>query len=534
MKKRHVVFEEDLAQKLKKGVDTLANAVKTTMGPKGKLVLIQREHNHPTITKDGVTVARSIELSDELENMAVKVLKEAASRTSDDAGDGTTTSTVLAQAIFNEGLRMKSAGYQVDLLKSGIEKAVKIVIKDLSKNCKKVEDDSELKQVALISANGEEEITNLIVDAIKATGVDGSVIVEEARGFDSSLTIVDGYRLERGFLSPYFVSNKEKMNCEFNNPLILMADRSLNSIRDLMPILEMSLESSKPIVIIANDIDGEAMQGLVLNKTKGSLRVCAIKSPGFGASRHDLMLDLHAVVGGTIVDSTSDFSKFTMDDFGTAKKIIVGRSSTMIIANSKDNDQIHNRIVSIKERQQEPSVEFNERELLTYRLQQLSGGIAILRVGAATESELIERYDRVDDALHATRAALEEGILPGGGIALVRSQKVLLEHIKKEENDDIKSGMMIVARSIVEPFKQIIRNGKNSPDSLLKEVQNKKSNIGYDARTEKFGNMFKIGILDPYKVVRCALENAASAAIMLLSVGCCLIDVENETSLQDN
>ena len=359
MKKRHVVFEEDLAQKLKKGVDTLANAVKTTMGPKGKLVLIQREHNHPTITKDGVTVARSIELSDELENMAVKVLKEAASRTSDDAGDGTTTSTVLAQAIFNEGLRMKSAGYQVDLLKSGIEKAVKIVIKDLSKNCKKVEDDSELKQVALISANGEEEITNLIVDAIKATGVDGSVIVEEARGFDSSLTIVDGYRLERGFLSPYFVSNKEKMNCEFNNPLILMADRSLNSIRDLMPILEMSLESSKPIVIIANDIDGEAMQGLVLNKTKGSLRVCAIKSPGFGASRHDLMLDLHAVVGGTIVDSTSDFSKFTMDDFGTAKKIIVGRSSTMIIANSKDNDQIHNRIVSIKERQQEPSVEFN-------------------------------------------------------------------------------------------------------------------------------------------------------------------------------
>ena len=534
MIKRHVVFEEDLSQKLKRGVDTLANAVKTTMGPKGKLVLIQRDYSHPTITKDGVTVARAIELTDELENMAVKVLKEAASRTADDAGDGTTTATVLAQAIFNEGLKMKSAGYQIDLLKSGIDKAVSTVIEDLSKNCKKVDSDDELKQVALISANGEEEITNLIVEAIKASGIDGSVIVEEARGFDSSLTIVDGYRIERGYLSPYFVTNKEKMTCEFNNPLILMADKSLNSIRDLMPVLEMSLEASKPIVIISNDIDGEAMQGLVLNKTKGSLRVCAIKSPGFGASRHDLLLDLQAVVGGTIIDSSSDFSKFSIEDFGTAKKIIVGRTSSMIIANSKDNAQINKRVASIKERQLEPSVELNERDLLSYRLQQLSGGIAILRVGAATESELIERYDRVDDALHATRAALEEGILPGGGIALVRAQKELLMQIKKEDNDDIKSGMMIVSRAIVEPFKQIIRNGKNSPDSLLKEVQNKKNNIGYDARTEKFGNMFKIGILDPYKVVRCALENAASASSMLLSVGCCLIDVENETVLEDN
>ena len=534
MKKRHVIFEEDLAQKLKRGVDILANSVKTTMGPKGKLVLIQRDHNHPTITKDGVTVARSIELVDELENMAVKVLKEAASRTADDAGDGTTTATVLAQSIFNEGLKMKSAGYQIDLLKTGIEKAVNIVIEDLNNNCKKVDNDEELKQVALISANGEEEITDLIVEAIKASGVDGSVIVEEARGFDSSLTIVDGYRIERGYLSPYFVTNKEKMTCEFNDPLILMADRSLNSIRDLMPILEMSLESAKPIIIMANEIDGEAMQGLVLNKTKGSLRVCAIKSPGFGASRHDLMLDLQAVVGGTIIDSTSDLSKFDMDDFGRAKKIIVGRTSSMIIADSKDNKAIHKRINAIKERQLEPSVELNERDLLTYRLQQLSGGIAILRVGAATESELIERYDRVDDALHATRAALEEGILPGGGIALVRAQKSLLAKVKKEENDDVRSGMMIVSRSIVEPFKQIIRNGKNSPESLLKEVQNKKSNIGYDARTEKFGNMFKIGILDPYKVVRCALENASSAATMLLSVGCCLIDVENETKLEDS
>ena len=534
MQKRKVIFESDLFGELKKGVDKLSNAVKTTMGPKGKLVLIQRGQGHPTVTKDGVTVAKSINLENELQNMAVRVLKEAASRTADEAGDGTTTSTGLAQSIFNEGLKMKSAGYQVDLLKKGISNAVDIVQEDLLKQSKKISDDDELLQVATISANGEKELSNLIVDAIKASGVNGSVIVEEAKGFNSSLITVDGYRVERGYLSPYFVTNKEKMTCEFNNPLIFLADRSLSSIRDLMHILEMSLESSRPIIVVANDIDGEVLQGLVLNKTKGSLRVCGMKSPGFGASRHDLMIDLQAVVGGTIVDSTFDLSKFTMEDFGSSKKAIISRSSTMFVANSKENEQINKRINSVKERLNEPSAEDAERELLGYRLQQLSGGIAILRVGAATESELVERYDRVDDALHATRAALEEGILPGGGIALVRAQQRLIKEIKKEANDDVRSGMSIVAKAIVEPFKQIIRNGNNSPESLLKEVLQKKSSTGYDARLEKFGNMFTIGILDPHKVVRCALDNAASAASMLLSVGCCLVDVENETILEDN
>ena len=534
MKKRHVVFEDDLFGELKKGVDILSDAVKTTMGPKGKLVLIQRDQNHPTVTKDGVTVAKSINLEDELQNMAVRVLKEAASRTADEAGDGTTTSTVLAQSIFNEGLRMKSAGYQVDLLKKGISQAVNVVQKELDKQSKKITDDQELIQVATISANGEEEISNLIVDAIKAAGVNGSVIVEEAKGFNSSLTTVDGYRIERGYLSPYFVTNKEKMTCEFNKPLILIADRSFTAIRELMKILEMSLEMSRPVVIFANDIDGDAMQGLVLNKTKGSLRVCGLKSPGFGASRHDLMLDLQAVVGGEIIDGTFDLSKFDVEHFGSAKKIIISRSSTMIIAENKENDDIRKRVDSIESRLLEPAIEEPERELLGYRLQQLSGGISILRIGAATESELVERYDRVDDALHATRAALEEGILPGGGIALVRTQNQLLKEAKKVSDDDVRSGMMIVSKAIVEPFKQIIRNGNNSPDALLKEVIKKKSNIGYDARLEKFGNMFEIGILDPHKVVRCALENAASAASMLLSVGCCLIDVENESFLEDN
>lgn len=534
MIKRKVYFEDELAQNLRKGVDILANAVKTTMGPKGKLVLIQRGHDHPIITKDGVTVAKAIELEDELQNMAVKVLKEAASRTADEAGDGTTTSTVLAQSIYNEALKMKSAGYQTDLLKSGIMKAVDHVKKDLSRQKKDIKGESELRQVALISANGEEDISNLIVDAISASGVDGSVIVEEAKGFKSSLTTVDGYRLERGFLSPYFVTNKDKMVCEFNNPLILLADRSFSSIRELMGILELSLEASRPIVIVSNDLDGDAMQGLVLNKTKGSLQVCAIKSPGFGASRHDLLLDLQAIVGGTIFDSSSNMSTFKMEDFGNAKKILINRSSTLVISDSKNNEQINSRIASIKDRQKSPNIESAERELLQYRLQQLSGGIAILRVGAATESELIERYDRVDDSLHATRAALEEGVLPGGGIALVRSQKSLLSLAKKEKDEDTRIGMMIVSRAIVEPFKQIIKNGNRPADALLKDVMGKKEVVGYDARKETFGDMFEIGILDPYKVVRCALENAASAAVMLMSVGCCLIDEEKESTESDN
>lgn len=534
MQKKQVIFEDNLTSELKKGVDKLSNAVKTTMGPKGKLVLIQRGDHHPIVTKDGVTVARSVNLKDDLQNMAVKVLKEAASRTADEAGDGTTTSTVIAQSIFNEGLKMKSAGYQVDLLKKGIACAVDIVQKDLERQSKKISDDEELRQVALISANGESDISSLIVDAIKSSGIDGSVIVEEAKGFSSSLTTVDGYRVERGYLSPYFVTNKEKMTCEFNNPLLLLADRSLSSIRDLMKILEMSLDAARPIIIIANDIDGEALQGLVLNKTKGSLQVCGIKSPGFGASRHDLMIDLQAVVGGTIIDSTFDLNKFTLEDFGSAKKAIISRSSTMLISKSKTNESIQKRIESVKDRLKEPALEEPERELLGYRLQQLAGGISILRIGAATESELVERFDRVDDALHATRAALEEGILPGGGIALVRAQQKLVKSARKESDDDIRSGMLIVAKSLLEPFKQIIRNGNNSPEALLKEVMQKKSTIGYDARLEKFGNMFDIGILDPHKVVRCALDNAASAASMLLSIGCCLIDIENEPALGDN
>lgn len=525
MQKRDVLFGENFERKIKKGVNTLADAVKTTMGPKGKLVLIQKQ-GHPTITKDGVTVANAINLIDEVENLGATVIREAAARTADEAGDGTTTATVLAQSIYTEGLKMKSAGFQTDLLNLGIKKATDEVIKTLRKKKKDITSDEELKQVAMISANGEEEIADLIVEAIKASGVDGSIIVEEAKGFKSDLTIVEGFRLERGYLSPYFVTDNDKMLADYNQCLVLLANKSFDNIRELMKPLEMALEMSKPLLLIANDFDNEVIQSLVLNKVKANLKVCALKSPGFGASRHEMLHDLQSVLGGTVLDSSFDMSEFTDEDFGKVKRAIIHKSNTMLVS-SKDKlskEKMEKRIFAIKEKLTDPSIEKPERDLLSYRLQQLSGGISILRVGAATESELIERYDRVDDALHATKAAMQEGILPGGGVALARCSTVLDKLITKEKDASVVSGINIVKKSLTEPFKQIIRNGSRSPESILSEVMSSKSNIGYNSRTDTIGDMFKQGVLDPHKVVRCALQNATSAASMLLNVGCCMVD----------
>ena len=525
--KKKVYFQEDVEKKIKKGIDTLANAVKTTMGPKGKLVLIEKENSHPIVTKDGVTVANSINLEDSVENLGVKVIKEAASRTAEEAGDGTTTSTVLAQAIYSEGLKMRSAGYQTDLLKKGIENAL-ITVKDHLTSIKKdINSKEELKQVALISANGEEEVADLIVDAIEASGVDGAVIVEQAKGYKSDLTIVDGYNVNRGYLSPYFVTDKNKMTCEFEKPLILIADRTFKTIHELMKPLEIALEAGKPILLIANEIDSEALQGIVLNKIKGSLRVCAIKSPGFNSARHDMLHDMSALLGGTVVTNSFDMSSFKESDFGTCNKIITARNSTLFVNKKRNEELIEKRIDSIKEKLEESySLEEGEISTLNYRLQQLSGKISVLRIGAATESELIERYDRVDDALNATKAALQEGVLPGGGIALVKSKKILDDKIKNIENPDIKAGYEILSRAILAPFKQIIKNGGGSFDSLLEKIISLEGNVGYDARNKKIGNMYELGILDPFKVVRCALENAISCSLMLLNVDCCLINLE--------
>ena len=524
--KRAIVEGEELTSALRRGIDKLANTVKTTMVPKGKLVLIERPGQHPIITKDGVTVANAINLEDEVENLGAQVIKESAARTAEEAGDGTTTATVLAQSLYNEGLKMISAGFDVVGLKKGIQIATEAVVQDVEKSAQKIKSTDDLRKVALISANGEKDIADLIVDAIEASGEDGHVIVEEAKGFKSSLTVVEGYQIDRGFLSPYFVTDKNKMTCVMNRPLILMADRNFNSIHELMKPLEMILETQRPVLIVGNDIDGEAMQGLVLNRVKGSLQICAIKSPGFGGSRHDLLNDLEAVVGGKVINSSYDMQNFDMSVFGTCKRVIVDRAKTLFIndENSTDKEQIQSRIETVKSKLTDPGLESQEKELLKYRLQQLAGGIAILRVGAATESELIERYDRVDDALNATRAALQEGILPGGGVALARASKILRVMARKEKDPNVCAGINIVAKTCEAPFKQIVTNSGKSPDSILAKVFESSKNTGYDSRDDVLGNMYDLGIVDPKKVVRCAIENATSASSMLLSVGASMIE----------
>lgn len=526
--KKTVAFKEVFELKIKSGVDTLSNAVKTTMGPKGKLVLIQKGNQHPIVTKDGVTVAMSINLEDELENLGAKIIKEAAARTAEQAGDGTTSSTVLAQSIYNEGMKMKSAGYQTDLLIKGIDMSVSVIKNCLLNNKKDIESNEELLQVATISANGEEDIAKLIVEAIDKAGPEGSVIVEEAKGYNSTLDFVEGFNLERGYLSPYFITDKNKMTCIFEKPLLLIADCDFTTIHQLMKPLETALEANRPILIIANDIIGDALQGLVINKTKGNLRVCAIKSPGFGNARHEMLHDLLSITGGTIIDSSFDMKEFSISDFGTCQRIIIHKNSSMLISKKEKNNNslLYERVTSIKDRlKNDYSINENEEKILKYRLKQLSGGIAILRIGAATESELIERYDRVDDALNATKAALEEGILPGGGVALARTLKDLNILKNTEEDSDIKAGIEILIRSVMSPFKQIVENGPKSSEAVLSKILNQQNNAGYDAKNDVYGDMYEIGIVDPHKVIRCSIENAAAAAKILLNTGCCMVDM---------
>lgn len=528
--KRSIVTGEELNSGIKRGVDKLSNTVKSTMGPKGRLVLIQRPGMHPIVTKDGVTVANAVNLVDEVENLGARVIKESAARTADEAGDGTTTATVLAQSIYNHGRRMKVAGFEIESIKEGMALGLQSALDSLRKQKRDVEDDNDLRKVANISSNGEEEVSNLIVDAIKASGVDGEVIVEEAKGFKSSLSVVDGYQVERGYLSPYFITDKDKSICEFKDPLILMSDSAYTSIHDLMKPLEVALDMNKPILLIANDIDGDALQGLVLNKVKGSLRISAIKSPGFGATRHDLLGDMQTILGGKVLDSSFDMKDFDSSMFGTCKRVIIQKLSTLfIVDDEKRSKESLSRISSIKESLSRPGLTSNERELYQYRLRQLSGAIAVLRVGASTEAELIERYDRVDDALNATKAALQEGILPGGGVALARASKDIANVQKNVENDSVRAGLTILMNACLEPFKQIVVNGGKDPASYLDKIGSSQNNVGFDFRNDKFGDMFELGIVDPFKVTRCALENAVSAATALLSVGSAMVE-ENISS----
>lgn len=515
-----VKFDHEVRDEIKKGITILADAVKTTMGPSGKTVLIERENQHPIITKDGVTVAKSINLSAQFQNLGVQVVKEAAARSADEAGDGTTTATVLTQAIYEQGLRYISAGVDSVILRKGMEKALEDVTSNLKEIATPIETDQQVKDIALVSCNNEIQTADLISSAIKKVGIEGSIIVEEAKGYSSDLKIVEGFQIDRGYMSPYFINDEEKMCVSYENCYVLIFNKKLDSIKEIIKPLELCLEESKPLLIVANDVDNEALQGLVLNKTKGNLKVCAIKSPGFGNARHDMLNDIAAITGAKIIDQTHDSSDVDETFLGKTKKVLVSRMSTLFVAFEERKEHVNDRLDLIRARLEERGLEPNETEVLNYRLNRMSGGIAVLRIGAATEAEMIERRDRVDDALCATKAALQEGILPGGGISLIRASSRI-----QPEDEEYIHGYEIIKKSCLAPLKQIVKNCGKSPDLVVEKIlENKDTSFGYDSRNEVYGNMFDLGIIDPLKVVRCALQNACSAASLLLTSDCGLVN----------
>ena len=500
---RVIKFDIGAREDLLRGVSILADAVKVTMGPRGRNVVIENPGIAPTLTKDGVTVAKAVNLKDSFSNLGVQMIKEAASRTADVAGDGTTTATILSYAIFAEGLKMLAAGYAASDLKAGIEKAVDITIKELRNMSSDVVRDEEIKQVATISANGEVKIGDLIFEAIDAVGKEGVVTVEDAKGFSSSLTVVEGMQVDRGYLSPYFVTDDDKMVAILDNPYVLLCNHKLDNMKDLAPLLEEILNLQRSLLIVADDIDGDAMQGLVINKMRGTLKVCAIKAPGFGESRINMLQDLSVVLGGDVVSSASGetLSEISTDLLGSCKKIIIGRASCVFVDGDGDTQHVEERVESIKSQLSNPSLDENERAYLRLRMSRLAGGVAILRVGGATETELGERKDRVDDALNATLAAIEEGIVAGGGIALVRASQKLATKGKKSFSG-IDAGMQVVKKACYCPLKQIVENAGGTPDVVLEKVLLLKNTHGYNAFLDEYGDMFEMGIVDPLKVVR--------------------------------
>ena len=525
-------FDSEARENLLCGVNILADAVKVTMGPRGRNVVIENPGRHPTLTKDGVTVAKAVNLKDSFSNLGVQMIKEAASRTADTAGDGTTTATILSQAIFSEGLKMLAAGYSAVDIRKGIELASQKIIEIIKDMSIPVTKDEEILQVATISANGEKEIGDLICSALKAVGQDGIVTVEEAKGFNSSLTIVEGLRLNRGYLSPYFINNQEKMVAELVNPFILLCNKKIDNLRDIMGILENVAQAQGSILIVSDDVEGEAMQGLVINKTRGALKVCAIKAPGFGENRINMLEDLGALLGCDVISSASDrpLSDINLEEMGRCKRVVVGRNSSIFIDGNGKKEDIDERINQIKSQLEDVTLGDDERDFLKIRLSKLAGGIAILRVGGATEAELRERRDRVDDALSATQAAIESGIVPGGGVALVRAASSLST---TKKIDGISAGIEVIRKCCSAPLKQIVDNAGGTPDVVLEKVKKMRKNThGYNAMTDSFGDMFEMGIIDPLKVVRCALENAVSAASMMLTVGCAMIEDKEDSQAE--
>src|SRR5512132_1859402 len=516
MAAKELHFNVDARSALKKGVDALAEAVKLTLGPKGRNVVIDRSFGSPTITKDGVTVAKEIELSDPVENMGAQMVKEVATKTSDLAGDGTTTATVLAQAIFREGLKNVTAGANPMELKRGIEKAVEAIVNELKNMSVPSAGKKEIAQVGTISANNDREIGNLIAEAMEKVGKDGVITVEEAKGLETTLETVDGVQFDRGYLSPYFVTDPEKMEAVLDDAYILIHDKKVSAMKDLLPVLEKVAQSGKPLLIIAEDVEGEALATLVVNKLRGTLTVAAVKAPGFGDRRKEMLRDVAVLTGGNVISEEVGFKleNATLNDLGRAKRIVVDKDNTTLVDGKGKEDAIQGRIAEIRSAIDKSTSDY-DREKLQERLAKLSGGVAVINVGAATETEMKEKKARVEDALHATRAAVEEGIVPGGGVAFIRAQKAL-DSIKGLEGDEA-VGVQIVRRAIEEPTRQLADNAGQEGALIVQEVKARKGNEGYDVATGEYTDLVKAGIVDPTKVTRSALQNAASISGLLLT-----------------
>ena len=524
---KEIKFDIESRDALKRGVDALANAVKVTLGPKGRNVVIEKSFGAPHITKDGVSVAKEIELEDKVENMGAQMVKEVASKTNDIAGDGTTTATVLAQAIVREGLKNVAAGANPMDLKRGIDKAVSAVVENLKSQSQEVGDSSEkIKQVAAISANNEETIGALIAEAFGKVGKEGVITVEEAKGTDTTVDVVEGMQFDRGYQSPYFVTNPEKMVTELDNPYILLVEKKISSMKDLLPVLEPVAQAGKSLLIISEEVEGEALATLVVNKLRGSLKIAAVKAPGFGDRRKAMLEDIAILTGGQVISEERGFSmeNATLEMLGTAEKVVIDKDNTTIVNGAGEESQIKGRVNQIKAQMESTTSDY-DREKLQERLAKLAGGVAVLYVGAASEVEMKEKKDRVDDALHATRAAVEEGIVPGGGVALVRSIAALnFEGLNQDEN----TGIKIVRRAIEEPLRQIVANAGGEGSVIVAKVAEGSGDFGFNAKNDEFVNMYEAGIIDPTKVVRVALENAASVAGMLLTTECVITELPKD------
>lgn len=527
---KEIKFDVEAREGLRKGIDALANAVKVTLGPKGRNVIIGKSFGGPAVTKDGVTVAKEIELEDTLENMGAQMVKEVASKTNDLAGDGTTTATVLAQAIVKEGLKNVTAGANPMDLKRGIDKAVQAIVSELQEQAQEVDGSmNKIKQVASISANNDEFIGELIAQAFEKVGKEGVITVEEAKGTETYVDVVEGMQFDRGYLSPYFVTNPEKMEVELESPYILLYDKKVSSLKELLPVLEPIAQSGKPLLIIAEDVDGEALSTLVVNKLRGALKIAAVKAPGFGDRRKAMLEDIAILTGGVVISEEQGYTleNATLEMLGTCKRVSIDKDNTTIISGSGDADMIKNRVNQIKA-QMETTTSDYDKEKLQERLAKLAGGVAVLFVGAATEVEMKEKKDRVDDALHATRAAVEEGIVAGGGVALLRAKQVLSG--LTADNADGDTGIQIVAKAIEAPLRTIVENAGLEGSVIVAKVLEGKGNFGYNAKSNEYVDLLEAGVIDPKKVTRVALENAASVAGMILITECALVELKDESN----